>query len=104
MIIGMRISVMQYVAITLIAATTPNSTSMEEFVKYNTPKPMAVVTFARNKSTPIVSIITEIAFSLLPCFAYSAWYLLKRKTQFGIPITMISGAMTPLSTVTLYPK
>src|ERR1043165_1137554 len=101
MMIGMRMRVMKYVAITLIAATTPNSTSMDELVKYNTPKPMAVVMFARNKSTPMVSIITERAFTLFLCLAYSLWYLLNRNTQFGIPMTMISGAMSPLSIVIL---
>lgn len=96
--------VIKYVAITLIAATTPNSTSMELLVKYNTPKPMAVVMLAKNKVIPMVSILRCRAFILLPWAKNSPWYLLMRKIQLGKPITMMSGAIKPDNTVILYPK
>ena len=45
-------------------ATMPNSTSIALFVKYSTPKPIAVVTLAKNKVTPIVSMVLAKAFIL----------------------------------------
>ena|SRR6185369_7875162 len=101
---GIRMSVIKYVASTLIAATTPNSTNMVLFVKYNTAKPIAVVIFARNKVMPMVSMVLVSAFILLPCALNSLWYLLIRKIQFGKPMTMIKGAISPDRTVILYPN
>src|SRR5688500_15607625 len=87
-----------------MAATTPNSTSIVLLVKYRTPKPMAVVILARNRVMPIVSMVRASAFTLLPCMENSLWYVLMRTIQVGRPITIMSGAIRPLSTVILYPK
>ena len=51
--IGMRISDIRNVSITLMDAIIPNSMSTSLCVKENTKKPMAVVTLAKKVDTPM---------------------------------------------------
>ena len=64
--------------------------------------PEAVVTLVIRVAFPILAITRCKESALLPCFWASCWYLLMRKIQLGIPITMIKGGINAVSTVISY--
>ena len=83
----------------LIEATVPNSFKILLSVSINVANPDAVVRLVINVALPIFMITCLSDFVLLPCFATSCWYLLIKKIQFGIPITMIRGGINAVSIV-----
>ena len=95
---------MKKVIITFKAATTPNSTNNAEPVNANTPNPMEVVKFAKNKVLPTLEALSIKDSSFDFPAKYVSWYLFSRKMTFGIPITTISGGINPDNKVILNPK
>tara|TARA_B100001109_G_scaffold146831_1_gene119531 strand:+ start:591 stop:1046 length:456 start_codon:yes stop_codon:yes gene_type:complete len=85
-------------------ATNPNSDRSLLFVVINVANPEAVVTLVINVAFPIFVITFSRATCLIPCVLSSRWYLLIRKMQLGIPITIISGGIIAVSTVNSYSK
>ena len=65
---------------------------------------MAVVRLVIKVAIPILVVTRCKAFTLLWCFLYSWWYLLVKKMQFGIPITIINVGTKAVKTVISYPN
>src|SRR6056300_928084 len=86
----------------LIEATIPNSFNRVLSVMIKVANPEAVVTLVIRVAFPILAITRCNESALLPCFWASCWYLLMRKIQLGIPITMIKGGINAVSTVISY--
>ena len=86
----------------LIEATIPNSLSSLLSVIINVAKPEAVVTLVIKVALPIFEITRCKDRAWLPCFFTSCWYLLIRKMQLGMPITIINGGIRAVSTVISY--
>ncbi len=82
----------------LSEATIPNSSRSLLSVIINVAKPDAVVTLVINVALPILVITLCSDLALFPCSLTSCWYLLIRKIQLGIPITIISGGISPVRT------
>ena len=101
-IIGMISRQSKNMARIQIEATIPNSFSSWLFVKINVAKPLAVVTLVINVAFPTLAITRCRDFAWLPCCFISCWYLLIKKIQLGIPITMISGGIKAVKTVISY--
>ena len=102
--IGTSIKDIIYITITLIEATRPNSNSIWVSVEQNTANPMEVVTLANIRETPTFSIDLANARILLWCKAKLLWYLLSIIIQFGIPITISRGGISPVRTDILKPN
>ena len=83
-------------------ATSPNSESSLLFVVINVANPEAVVTLVIKVAFPILVITFSSAICLLPWVLSSRWYLLIRKIQLGIPITIIRGGIMAVNTVNSY--
>lgn len=66
--------------------------------------PEAVVTLVIRVAFPILEITRCKERAWFPCFFTSCWYLLIKKIQFGIPITMINGGIKAVRTVISYCK
>ena len=92
------------IAMILILATTPNSLSSELSVRIKVANPDAVVMLVIKVALPTLVITRCNAFTWLPWFLYSCWYLLIKKIQLGIPITIMSGGIIAVSTVISYPS
>ena len=101
--IGMINNESRNIARILIEATVPNSFSTLLSVRIKVANPEAVVKFVINVAFPIFMITRRSDFALFPCFATSCWYLLIRKIQLGIPMTMIRGGINAVSIVISYP-
>src|SRR5690606_3760865 len=86
-------------AMMLIEATIPNSLSRVLSVKMKAAKPEAVVILVSMVALPTLVITRCRDFAWFPWFLISCWYLLIKKIQFGIPITMINGGISAVSTV-----
>ena len=80
-------------------ATVPNSLNSLLSVKIKVPKPAAVVIFVNNVAFPTFEITRCNDLALLPWFLISCWYLLIRKIQLGITITIINGGIIAVKTV-----
>ena len=65
----------------------------------NVAKPAAVVKLVINVAFPTLEITLCNDLALFPCFFISCWYLLIKKIQFGMPITIISGGIIAVKTV-----
>src|SRR4051812_11680054 len=98
---GTIINEKRYVAITLMEAIKPNSNRMRFCIAQKTAKPIEVVKFAKKREMLVRSIAKCSDFNLLPVLVNSVWYLFRIKTQFGTPMTMISGGINPLRTLSL---
>ena len=85
--------------IMLREATMPNSFKILLFVKIKVAKPDAVVRLVIKVAFPIFVITRWSDLALFPCLATSSWYLLMRKIQLGIPITIIKGGIRAVKTV-----
>ena len=85
-------------------ATVPNSCNNLLLVKIKAAKPDAVVTLVIKVALPIFVITRCSDLALLPCFRTSCWYLLIRKMQLGIPITIIKGGISAVNTVISYSR
>ena len=83
-------------------ATTPNSFNRVLSVIIKVAKPEAVVTLVINVAFPTLVITRCNDNALLPCNFTSCWYLLIKKIQFGIPITIINGGIKAVKTVISY--
>ena len=68
----------------------------------NVANPDAVVTLVIKVALPTLVMTRCSDFTLLPCSLTSCWYLLIKKIQLGIPITMIKGGISAVSTVISY--
>ncbi len=77
----------------------PNSFSKSLSVIIKVANPAAVVRFVIKVALPTLEITRCKDFALLPCFLISCWYLLIKKIQFGIPITIIKGGIMAVKTV-----
>ena len=86
----------------LIEATIPNSFNTLLSVKIKVAKPDAVVKLVISVALPIFVITLCKDFTLLAFLATSCWYLLIKKTQFGIPITIIKGGISAVKIVISY--
>ena len=83
-------------------ATTPNSFKSLLSVSINVANPDAVVTLVISVALPTLVITRCKLFTLLPWDFTSCWYLLIKKIQLGIPITIINGGINAVSTVISY--
>ncbi len=91
-------------AIIFIEATVPNSFKTLLSVNMKVANPEAVVRLVIKVAFPIFMITRCKDLTLLPCFATSCWYLLMKKIQLGMPITMINGGINAVSIVISYPN
>ena len=80
-------------------ATIPNSVRSLLSVNINVAKPDAVVKLVIKVALPTFVMTRCNDLALLPCDFTSCWYLLIRKIQLGIPITIISGGINAVNTV-----
>ena len=80
-------------------ATIPNSFSSVLSVMIKVANPAAVVTLVIKVAFPTLVITLCNDLALLPWFLISCWYLLIRKIQLGIPMTMINGGIIAVRTV-----
>ena len=80
-------------------ATIPNSVNNSLSVAIKVAKPAAVVKLVIKVALPTFEITRCKDLALLPCFFISCWYLLIKKIQLGIPITIISGGIIAVKTV-----
>lgn len=85
-------------------ATTPNSFNRVLSVNIKVANPEAVVTLVIKVAFPTLVITRCSDLTLLPCSLTSCWYLLIKKIQLGIPITIISGGIKAVETVSSYCK
>ena len=71
----------------------PNSlnSSLSKMIKVA--KPEAVVILVINVAFPILEITRCKESAWFPCFLTSCWYLLIKKIQLGIPMTIINGGI-----------
>jgi len=83
----------------LMDATIPNSFSSLLSVKIKVANPAAVVILLIKVAFPIFEITLCNESAWLPCFWISCWYLLIKKVQLGIPITIINGGIRPVKIV-----
>ena len=97
--IGMINKAKKKIAMILIEAIIPNSTSSCDFVNIKVAKPEAVVRLVIKVALPTLVITRCSDLAWFPCFLISCWYLLIRKIAFGTPITIISGGIKPVNTV-----
>ena len=88
----------------LIDATIPNWTNKSVLVIIKVENPAAVVALVMNVALPTFWIVLDIAFILLPWSLHSKWYLFNKKTQLGIPITIIKGGISAVKKVILNPN
>ena len=97
--IGMMKRLSRKMAMMFIEATIPNSFSSLLLVRMKVAKPDAVVTLVIRVALPILVMTRCRDLAWFPCDLISCWYLLIRNIQLGIPITMISGGISAVSTV-----
>ena len=86
----------------LMEATIPNSLSRSLSNMMKVAKPEAVVMLVIKVAFPILEITRCKESAWFPCFFTSCWYLLMRKIQLGIPITIISGGIRAVRMVISY--
>ena len=67
-------------------------------------KPEAVVVLVIRVAFPTLVMTRCSDLALFPCLLTSCWYLLIKNIQFGIPMTMIRGGISAVSTVISYSR
>ena len=87
------------IAMILIEATMPNSLRSWLLVKIKVANPEAVVILVIKVAFPTLVMTRCKDLAWFPWRWISCWYLLIKKMQLGIPMTMISGGIRAVSTV-----
>src|SRR3970040_2603963 len=77
----------------------PNSLNNSLWVIIKVAKPAAVVKFVISVAVPTLVITLCNARALLPCEINSCWYLLVKKIQLGIPMTITNEGTKAVRTV-----